>query len=87
MDIAVLFGLEGCVERLAVAGADVDVVNKNGYTPITIASCLGHEGCVERLAAAGADVDVEDEDGYTPVYVASHNGHEGKFVTDLTLQD
>ena len=44
MDIAVLFGLEGCVERLAAAGADVDVEDEDGYTPVYVASHNGHEG-------------------------------------------
>ena len=63
------------VELLLSAGADRNAANKNGATPIFIASSCGHLNIVELLIAAGADTNAATKDGWTPLYVASSKGY------------
>jgi ankyrin repeat protein len=66
------------VKLLIDAGADVNVADKYGRTPLYWASRNGFNGCAECVKYhidAGADVNIADKDGETPLYWASHNGH------------
>ncbi len=64
------------VRRLLASGADVNMEDKNGFTPLHAAAFQGHTECVRLLLAApGIDVNQENENGWTPLVMAVHNGH------------
>ena len=51
-------------------GADVNVKNEYGRTPLMWASSSGHEKVVESLLDAGADKEVKDNKGNTALALA-----------------
>ena len=53
----------GCVQ----AGANVNVVDHNTWTPLYYAT---HGDTIEYLVAQGAQVNVQDRDGNTPLHIA-----------------
>jgi len=59
----------------------IDAKNKDGATPLHIASMKGHTKAVEALIAAGADVDAANQNGETALFRAADRGHR-----DVVLQ-
>jgi len=57
------------------AGADIEVGDTWGGTPLFHAAEGGHAATVELLLAAGAKVNVKRRDGATPASIARENGH------------
>ncbi|WP_219471604.1 ankyrin repeat domain-containing protein, partial [Nonomuraea rhizosphaerae] len=57
-------------ERLIEAGADVDVTNDDGDTPLTLAARRGGLGVVRLLLDNGADAQKYDGDGDGPLEIA-----------------
>ena len=62
---------------LIAAGANVNMRNSNGETPLVIASNLGFIEAVPPLIAAGARVDESNSTGETPLITAVHNRNIG----------
>ena len=52
---------------LVGAGADKNLVSKNGYTALIAASRKGHIEVVRMLLVAGADRNVANNNGTTPL--------------------
>ncbi len=64
------------IRRLIEAGADVNVINKKGVTPLFQASVEGHYEIVKLLLDAKADVNkARTTNGITPLFWASGEGH------------
>jgi HEAT repeat protein len=55
---------------------DVNAVDKDGCTPLYIASANGHKDIAELLVAKGADVMAVNNNGWSPLHIASANGHK-----------
>lgn len=55
-------------------GADVNVRNPNGFSPLMFAALLGHRGVAALLVSAGADVNARFETGATPLMAAAIRG-------------
>lgn len=55
-------------------GADPNIADKRGVTPLQIAARLGFAEGAETLLKAGARVDVTDRTGETPLIAAVHQG-------------
>lgn len=53
------------VKVLLAAGADPNIPNNLGTTPLSSAVCMGKKDIVEELLAHGARLDVEDNEGQT----------------------
>jgi ankyrin repeat protein len=54
-------------------GADPNEADKNGVTPLMLASQMGQSDAVVALARSGARVDVANDAGETPLISAVHN--------------
>ena len=55
-------------------GADIDVKNNNGDTPIHEAAVNGNTDIVKLLLERGAAIDVKTDFGNTPIHLAAVNG-------------
>lgn len=53
-------------------GANPNIADKNGITPLTIAASLGFVEGVEQLVKAGARIDATNAAGETPLIAAVH---------------
>jgi ankyrin repeat protein len=58
------------------AGAEPNVRDGQGRSPLYWAAATGHAEVVELLLARGADVHLGARSGDTPLVVAAQNGHE-----------
>jgi ankyrin repeat protein len=56
-------------------GADLEVKNKDGFTPLILASYVGAQDIVEALLSAGANPRAACKDGDTPLHYACAQGH------------
>jgi uncharacterized protein len=64
------------VAVLVDAGADVNVTQRHGWTPLHGAAQNGSLASVERLLAAGADPAARNDDGTSALELARAGGHE-----------
>eukprot|EP00903_Cladosiphon_okamuranus_P012365 g11590.t1 len=65
----------GILCALLLSGADKDVVDNFGDTPLALAAHAGHLSAVEYLLAAGARRDTVDNEGKPPLIGAAMGGH------------
>ena len=60
---------------LMQAGANVNLADGSGWTPLHWAAYYGHVDVVQALMSSGADISFENDEGHTPLYVARRHGH------------
>ena len=60
-----MHGTLGTLTKLIDAGADVNLSDKDGWTPLSVAAFYGHVDVVKALLASGADPSKQVEDGDT----------------------
>jgi ankyrin repeat protein len=84
MHMSSLFGLKEIVIHQLEKGAEVDLRDSEGRTPLSWAAQMGHETVVKLLVARD-DVDINSKDiwGRTPLSVAAERGHEAVVATLL----
>lgn len=58
--------LKACVEK----NVDINVVNRQGRTAVTLASLNKHHECVSFLISAGADINKQDEICFNPFLIS-----------------
>ena len=88
LSIAAQFGHVQEVLALIEAGADINVCNHIGWTPLSMAAGNGHhETTVQILIEAGADTNKASYSGMTPLSLATMKGHETilQMLTDLRI--
>ena len=61
---------ESDVTRCLTAGADPNVRDRGGFTPLHLAAFVGNAGAVAALVNRGADVEGRSTDGLTPLHRA-----------------
>ena len=64
------------VELLIAKGADVNMRDDSGQTPLLNATSGGHKEIIELFIAEGADVNAKGYDGMTPLHVAALYGRK-----------
>jgi Ankyrin repeats (3 copies) len=67
-------GLSTVVLKLIEKGADVNLADKHGNTPLIEACCNGHTELALKLIEKGADVNLADKYENTPLIAACHLG-------------
>ena len=65
--------LQGVKEWLK-KGANINAVDKDGWTPLHIAAPLGCKDVAALLIAKGANVNAAHKDGWTPLHIAAAFG-------------
>jgi len=80
---AVIDGKVDEVKRLVNEGAQVDVVDCDGWTPLHFAAKQGHGVVAEMLLDTGAKVDAAGKDGWQPLHLAAYN--DNMDVVDVLL--
>jgi len=80
---AVVDGDVDQVKLLLSKGADVNMQNRMGWTPLHTAIQNRQQAIVELLTTKGADVNAKDKRGQTPLYVAVNLGQ--KEVVELLI--
>ena len=61
------------IRFLLQRGADPNIRNKKGLTPLQLATAMGFTDGVEALIKGGASVNVSDQTGETPLIAAVHS--------------
>ena len=69
------------VQNLLREGAEINVRDTDGLTPLQMAAIYGSEDVVNSLIGSGADVNAVDSSGNTPLHWAAHKGHQGLVAT------
>ena len=72
---AVRFGFDGIAGYLAAQkGGDVNLADRNQWTPLMHAAWQDRPDMITILIAHGAKLDAKDSDGLTPLAIAAQNG-------------
>eukprot|EP00752_Nemacystus_decipiens_P007980 g7129.t1 len=82
LHLAVSSGSESVVEALILAGANPNIVDHDGNTPLICAADLGRTSMVKMLLAAGADTSQRAHDGRNALHTAARSG-EVEIVSEL----
>ena len=83
---AAMYAQESALRLLLEHRADVNAVDKEGKTALTMATAVtkqsqnGHTSVVKELLARGADVNHSLTNGATPVLIASSSGHAAMLI-------
>ncbi len=64
------------VKQFLADGADVNVKDKGGFTPLQWATIEGHKEIAELLIDNGADVNAKNDSGSTPLHSAASLGYK-----------
>lgn len=65
------------IRFLLQRGADPNIRNKKGLSPLQLATAMGFADGVEALIKGGASVNVSDQTGETPLIAAVHSRNVG----------
>ena len=63
------------LQHLLVKGAQPNITDEFGFTPLQDAATLGHKDVVQLLLEGGADPNMADDIGHAPLHCAAMKGH------------
>lgn len=75
LHLAAKYNCLECVRYFSDKIIDVDIIDKNGWSPLTIAARYNHPEILQLLIQKGADVNRSDNAGWTALMFAAYNGH------------
>ena len=76
LSLAAYFGHPNMVHYLAEElGADINIADNAGRTPLYVGALQGHPAVVRVLLKLRADINQSDKEGMTPLMVASLQKH------------
>jgi ankyrin repeat protein len=75
-------GIVACVEKLLTAGADVNIKDLSGWTPLMRAFKRGYETSAERLMDYCADLEARDGNGRTVLLQVCYNSDKIEQLLD-----
>jgi ankyrin repeat protein len=67
-------GNREAVTAFIISGADINLSDERGWTPLMISSFNGNEEIAQLLISNGANIAAKDKSGYTPIHWAAFNG-------------
>lgn len=67
-------GDQANAELFIKGGININQADKNGWTPLMIASFNGNESIAKLLIEKGANIHLQDNAGYAPIHWAAFNG-------------
>lgn len=73
--MSALYGQTAAITALVDAGAKLDAVNNDGFTPLHAAAALGQTKAIITLLDVGANLEAADNDGFTPIDLARKRYH------------
>lgn len=68
-------------------GANVEYMNKTGFTALILASTFGHLETVQLLVEQGADINAASKHGMTPIASAAQSRHDTAMVTQFLAEN
>ena len=69
-------GREAVARLLVQRGAQLNVAQRHGWTPLHSATNNGYAALVDQMLAAGADANATNDDGVTALDLACKGGHQ-----------
>ena len=84
---AAIEGQEVVVQRLLHNGAELNLKDDNGQTPLSWAAEYGHEAVVKLLLSRDVAADPQSKHGRTPISYAAEKGHEAVVKLLLSRDD
>ena len=75
MHVACIKGNLDVVQTLITLGADLNVLDEHGYTPLITAVKCGNLELVELLHDYGCDINVTASNGWSLLHIAVSEGH------------
>ncbi|VUC24921.1 unnamed protein product [Clonostachys rosea] len=75
LSMAARHGYSQTLELLIELGADIELLDARGESPLITAANYGHLETAEILLKKGAHVNWEDYDGWTPLAIAARRGY------------
>jgi len=73
-------GFLSTVDYLLLKGAQVNVRNSKGHTPVHKSCYYDYPDIIRTLVSYGGDVNIRDNDGISPLYLALMRNHQSSFV-------
>lgn len=74
------------IQLLVELGADVNLQDEEGRTPLNLAASKGNKELARILIDAGADVNIEDIYGKKPLHIAALNKKDTTLIALMILQ-